>query len=333
MNQLERELNQSPRVLEDQSHYPKLQLLSIHLIQRGVIIASFCSVIISTMVYFSSWDFYENNPVYSLGLLITTIVLILAMIGSGFGFFITLLGLLKSRIRFKTQLMIVGKNPHLYIIISLILANWALIMIPGFLFLPLTLIDSGFGIHIWGQRGWLFPYPIGVHSYELVGKFPSLISFVIYYLDSPDSNIFLGLFRLIGLILFLFTIGYLIYRIVLLIKNREELQVSHSQLLLFLELEFLVLLVGVLIFEALPLWEFFDSKANHVVMMFDNVNFFITPQVSLSLITFLLTGNISQPFCVIDNLHGYKKRLFYSISLVFITSLIFWLLYLFPLYL
>ena len=127
------------------------------------------------------------------------------MIGSGFGFFITLLGLLKSRTRFKTQLMVVVKNPHIYIIISLILANWALIMIPGFLFLPLTLIDSGFGIQIWGPKGWLFPY-LGVHSLERVGKFPSLITFVIYYLDSPDWNIFLGLFRLIGLILFLSTI-------------------------------------------------------------------------------------------------------------------------------
>jgi hypothetical protein len=255
------------------------------------------------------------------------------MIGLGIGVLISFLGVLKSKIPLKTQLMEVAKNPYLYIIISLILANWALIMIPGYLFLPLTLYDSLFGIQIFGHRGWIFPYPISVHAFERVGEFPSIINFVIYYLDSPDWNIFLGTLHLIGVVLVLFTIGYLISRVMLLIKNREEIQVTYSQLLLFLELEFLVLLVGVLIFEALPLWEFFDSKAQVVVMMFDFVHLFITPQVSLFLITFLVTGDISQPVFVINNLHHYKKRLFFSISLMVITSIVFWLLYLLPLYL
>jgi len=185
-----------------------------------------------------------------------------------------------------------------YVIISLILANWALsfipciVLIPFFMFFSLDLE----GIIIYPLQAFIFP-----PSYR-----PNIIERYLFY----GNNVYI--FRFLGLVVVIFTLFLLMFQLRDFIQEKSNLQQNFSSRLFQFELIFRLILIFLLAYEIiLPLWDslfpnalFSPSNYQEFILLIDTV---ITPPLTLLCLIFLLLGSFRHSYFVINNYDLLKK--------------------------
>jgi len=124
--------------------------------------------------------------------LLIPLFFIIPVLGALLGLVLTVIGCLffigggiLSKTLTKEIILEVIKSPQLYIIVSIILVTWTLVLIPTMIFTVLFFQPSG----IWGGRAFLFPFfGGGVHLFELYQESPFPLNFFVFYLMHPESN-------------------------------------------------------------------------------------------------------------------------------------------------
>ncbi|MFX0209700.1 MAG: hypothetical protein ACFFDT_27210 [Candidatus Hodarchaeota archaeon] len=263
----------------------------------GVVISS---SVMTITIYSIPFDVGITNPLRNYLTLFGFFGGILGMILFTLIFYLGVIFILYSKIRLteinSTLLKQFLTNKKILVIMSIIVANFALSFIPQIFFFPL------YGqLILFGGANSSFAFPLDVGT-ELEPFF--LIDIVQGILEEPDlePGILGRLIRLIAIAVLICTVCSLIWSLIGTIKEIKQLNEKMTFEKIIMELCFNVGILILLIFEIIG--PFFLREV------------FIATPLSIFFLLFLITGNFERDYFVIENLTKIKSRLFFSILLI-----------------
>ena len=182
----------------------------------------------------------------------------------------------------KDQFIALATNWKVYAVVSLLLAEWSLANVP-----QVFLVFITNGPVVFGQA-YIFPFSVTSDYKHITSSFPPIIVLeLILFSPELNGNLLDGVIRFLGFGVVIFTLGYLLYLVMETVRSKNDIQVTYSPNLFWAELSFIILLVGLLLYEiTVPIWIFFDpNRLNRYWYILK----FLTPIITLFLLTFLLT--------------------------------------------
>ena len=275
----------------------RLKTIGTNLIRVGIIISLLISVFLS--FYFLNQR-SENLTVVTLLLLI----LFIGIIALNIGILLLIYGLEKSKNLNIPCITVFVKNVKVYVILSLILANWTLSSAPFIVYLPFSLLFSldPYGINFPHFQAYIFPF---ILRYDR-----GLSAIIKRYLSYGNKYIL----NLIGLIVVIFTLFLLMFQLRDLFREKKKLQGNYSPTIFWFELNFRLVLILLLAYETIsPMWDslfpntWLSPSNNQELILL--INIAITPLITLLCLIFLLFGSFRHSYFVINNYSFLKKAM------------------------
>ena len=212
-------------------------------------------------------------------------------------------------------------NRKIFVIISLIVANFTLSFIPQMFLFPF------YGqLLLFGQdASFAFPLDIGKELDQ-----PILIEIVQNILEHPDlePGIFGRLIRLIAIGVLICTVFSLVWSLINIFKDTKQLNRQTTFRMIILELWFTVGILILLLFNIIgPIWEFVDPFGFQELWWFSfSIVLFLIIPLSNFFLLFLITGNFWNGYFVIEDVSKINSRLFFAALLTLILVGYSWIL-------
>lgn len=242
------------------------------------------------------YNFYLMNlTIVESNIAILQVFLLISIIVLNIGILIIIYGLEKSKNLDIPSITVFIKNVKVYVILSLILANRTLSLIPITVLAPFSLLfpldPQGIGYSPF--QAFIFPFILR-SDYDL-------LAIIEQYL----SNGYMYIFKLLGLSLVIFTLFLLMFQLRGLIREKNNLQVNNSPRKFWFELSFRLILILLLAYETIsPMWDnllpnvLFSLSNYQVIISFIDTT--ITPPITLLCLIFLILGSFRHSYFVIN---------------------------------
>ena len=251
-------------------------------------------IIISFPISIFSNFYLMNLTIVESNIAILQVFLLISIIVLNIGILIIIYGLEKSKNLDIPSITVFIKNVKVYVILSLILANRTLSLIPITVLAPsITVLAPPRGIGYSPFQAFVFPFILR-SDYDL-------LAIIEQYL----SNGYMYIFKLLGLSLVIFTLFLLMFQLRGLIREKNNLQVNNSPRKFWFELSFRLILILLLAYETIsPMWDnllpnvLFSLSNYQVIISFIDTT--ITPPITLLCLIFLILGSFRHSYFVIN---------------------------------
>lgn len=302
----------------------KLQNIGSIALRGGLIGAIIiCTLLTLTMVSLP-FDNGDTDPLQNylimIGLFVGGLGLIIFTLIFYLGLIITFINKIRQIEFSYTHITQYFPNKKIFVIVSLIVSNFALSFIPQVFLFPFYGQLLLFG----GMSSFAFPLDLGS---ELDQFF--LIEIIQGILEHPDlePGLIGRLIRLIAICILIYTIFSLIWTLIVVTKDFKHINEKSTFGEKTLELCFNLGILSLLIAEIIrPIWEFVDPVGFSKLWWssFLIVVFIVVP-LSILFLIFLITGNFEHGYFVIGNSKN-KSRLLLSILFTLVILGYSWLL-------